>query len=47
MTDKGAALSALAKQAPFVDLTAEEERQVDELTRKIKTIFDAAVKRTK
>jgi hypothetical protein len=40
MEDHGVALSNLAKQAPFIKLTAEQEQQVKELIAKISAIFN-------
>jgi hypothetical protein len=40
MEDHGVALSNLAKQAPFVKLTPEQEQQVKDLIAKISAIFN-------
>ena len=42
MTDNDVALSNLAKQAPFVELSSEDERRVMDLIAEIKSVFDKA-----
>jgi hypothetical protein len=45
MKDHGVALSNLAKQAPFVDLTDSEEQRVWELIEEIKAVFERQAKK--
>jgi hypothetical protein len=45
MQDYGVALSNLGKQAPFVNLTPEQERRVLALINEIKFIFDQQTKK--
>jgi hypothetical protein len=47
MKDKGVALSNLGKQAPFANLTEEEEARVLALTAEIKNIFDNSIRQQK
>lgn len=45
MKDHGVALSNLGKQAPFVNLTPEQEQRVLDLIAEIKSIFDQQAKK--
>jgi hypothetical protein len=45
MTDHGVALSRLANQAPFVNLTPEQEQRVLELIAEIGDIFNQEAKK--
>lgn len=45
MEDHGVALSNLAKQAPFVNLTPDEEQHVLDLIAEIRAIFDKQIQK--
>jgi hypothetical protein len=45
MKDKGVALSHLANQAPFVNLTPEQEEHVMELIAEIRAVFNQQVEK--
>jgi hypothetical protein len=45
MKDKGVALSNLGKQAPFVNLTPEQEQRVLELIAEIEAIFKQSLQK--